>query len=112
MVINPVWGSSIGLLSCYNLHAGSFFKLLLLSAYFSKLTFSKNLSWKLLECQKVLVWFQTVYKGYDEMTKATANKKRVNNFEENCMYHKSVWGESQVKKNMQLINNLFSSYFH
>ena len=53
---------------------------------FSKLTFSKSLSGTLSECWTVgiqimlaLIWVQTVWKGYQQMTKVVASKKIILN---------------------------------
>ena len=62
-----------------------------LLTFFKIITFSKkNLSWTHLECQMVwiqfrtdilpvLIWVQTVWKGYQQMKKVAASKERVKN---------------------------------
>ena len=66
----------------------NFYALLSSAGFFSKSAFSKN-SFRTLSVSNgldpdpdllVLIWVQTVYKGYQQMTKVTTSKKRVKHF--------------------------------
>ena len=75
---------------------GNFFMLLLSSAdFFQNQLFQKILSGALIECQtvwiqirtdilSVLIWVQTVCKGYQQMTKVATSKERVNETMRQC----------------------------
>ena len=77
-------------ISCLNsMHAGLFFMLFCRMLIFSKSIFKKTLSGIPSACQTVwiqirtdimlvLIWVQTVCKGYLQTTKVAASKKRVN----------------------------------
>ena len=86
-VVSSVEIEQIYLISITSLHAEQCFMLMLLPADL-KTIYKKNLSGTLSECQKVwiqiradillvLIWVQTVYKGYQQTTKVSASKERV-----------------------------------